>query len=168
MSTLLNASEILGFAVHIEQSGYEFYIETAKKFNDAKLMELFHFLAEEELKHEKIFKDLQKKLGSYSPPESYPGEYQNYMKDYLKSFAPKTNVTMKDKVKKVDSISDAIEMALTLEKDSVVFYSTLKRYVGDENKPAIDHIIEEEVNHVLKLNGFKHSGLEPAPDVDAL
>lgn len=168
MSNLLNASEILGFAVYIEQNGYQFYTETAKKFNNAKLMELFHFLADEELKHEITFKNLQQKLGSFTPHESYPDEYQNYMKDYLKSFAPKTNVTMKEMTAKINTIEDAVEMALTLEKDSVIFYSTLKRYIGDENKAAIDRIIEEEINHVLRLNGFKSTGLEPAPDVDAL
>lgn len=168
MSNLLNASEILGFAVHIEQNGYEFYIETAKKFNNEKLMTLFHYLADEERIHESTFKNLQKKIGEFTPHESYAGEYDGYMKDYLKSFAPKTNVTLKDMMAKISTIDDAIEMALTLEKDSVIFYTTLKRYVSDEHKPAIDRIIEEEVNHVMKLHGFKTNGLAPARDVDAL
>ena len=168
MSNLLNASEILDFAVHIEQNGYEFYVETAKKFNNEKLMELFHYLADEERVHEKTFKNLKEKIGSFTPQESYPGEYDGYMKDYLKAFAPKTNVTLKDRITKIKTIEDAIEMALIFEKDSVVFFSTLKRYVSDEHKPAIDRIIEEEINHVMKLHGFKSSGLSPAPDVDAL
>ncbi len=168
MSNLLNASEILGFAVHIEQNGYEFYIETAKKFNDEKLMKLFHYLADEERIHEKTFKTLQEKVGSFTPHESYAGEYEGYMKDYLKGFAPKTNETLQDRMAKINTIDDAIDMALIFEKDSVVFFSTLKRYVSDEHKPAIDRIIEEEVNHVLKLHGFKSAVTTPSPDVDAL
>ncbi|MCP5104063.1 MAG: ferritin family protein [bacterium] len=168
MSNLLNASEIIGFAVHIEQNGYEFYTETAKKFNNEKLMALFNYLAGEELNHERIFKELQKKVGTYTPQESYPGEYENYMKDYLKDFAPKTNVTLKDRLTKINTIDDAIEVALTFEKESVVFFSTLKRFVSEPDIGPIDKIIQEEVNHVLKLYGFKSSGMEPGPDVDAL
>lgn len=168
MSTLLNASEILGFAIYIEQNGYEFYVETAKKFNDAKLMELFHLLAEEEQGHERIFKKMKEDVGKFTPPESYPGEYEQYMKDYLKTFAPKTSENMKELIAKVESVGDALELALGFEKDSVVFYSTLKSFVSPRNKQMLDKIIEEEVTHILKISNFQNQSVPAGPDVDAL
>ena len=53
MSYLLDVKEILGFAVYIEQRGYEFYVEAMKKFPDPRATELFQYLADEEFKHEK-------------------------------------------------------------------------------------------------------------------
>ncbi len=168
MSNLLQVSEIVGFAVHIEQNGYAFYTETAKKFNDPKLMDLFHFMAEEELRHEKTFSDLQKTVGEYTPPESYRDEYETYMKDFLKGVSPKTNEAMKERVAKVEDLMDAINTAIGMEKDSIVFYSTLKRYVDDKNKGILNTIIEEEVSHLLKLHNFKNNEIPAPPDVDAL
>jgi rubrerythrin len=168
MSGLLNASEILEFAIYIEQNGYEFYVESAKKLKDEKLMQLFHFLAEEELTHEKTFKKLQKEAGSFTPPESYSGEYKNYMKDYLKTFTPTTSKKMNELMKKVNTMEDAVQMALGFEKDSVVFYTLLKEYVGDHHKPMVNDIIQEEIKHILKLNNFKTTHIPGTPDVDAL
>ncbi|MCX6579820.1 MAG: ferritin family protein [Candidatus Aminicenantes bacterium] len=168
MSDLLNASEILEFAVYIEQKGYQFYTESAKKLNDLKLMGLFNVLAEEELMHEHSFKKLQKEVGSFTPEESYDGEYQGYMKDYLKTFTPTTNEKMIKLVKRVNSVGDAVEMALGFEKDSVVFYNLLKNFVSGESKKMVDNIIQEEVRHVLRLNNFKSENIPEAPDVDAM
>ncbi len=167
MSTLLNASEVLGFAVYIEQNGYEFYTEGAKKFNNEKLVKLFHYMAEEEQNHERTFKTLKQEIGSFTPPESYPGEYEQYMKDYLKGFAPKSSDNMKKLVADTKNETEALDLALGFEKESVVFYSTLKNFVNEATKKTLDKIIEEEVNHILKINNFKNNELPEAQDVDA-
>lgn len=168
MSNLLNASDILEFAVYIEQKGYQFYIESAKKLDDLKLMELFHALAEEELRHEANFKKLQKEVGSFTAPESYDAEYQAYMKEYLKNFSPTTSEKMQKLVKKVNTVEDAVELALGFEKDSVVFYTLLKSFITSESQKMVDNIIHEELTHVLRLNNFKNENISESPDVDAL
>ncbi len=168
MSDLLNASDILEFAVYIEQKGYQFYTESAKKLNDLKLMGLFHSLAEEELRHESTFKKLQKELGSFTPQGSFDDEYRGYMKEYLKNFTPTTNEKMVKLVKKVNTVGDAVEMALGFEKDSVVFYTLLKNYISIESKKMVDNIIQEELTHVLRLNNFKNENISETQDVDAL
>ncbi|MDQ1350443.1 MAG: hypothetical protein QG657_745 [Acidobacteriota bacterium] len=168
MSNLLNASDILEFAVYIEQKGYQFYIESAKKLGDPKVMELFHALAEEELRHEANFKKLQREVGSFTPPDNYDDQYQGYMKEYLKNFSPTTSEKMQQLVKKVNKVDDAVEMALGFEKDSVVFYTLLKNYISTESQKMVDNIINEELTHVLKLNNFKIEYISESPDVDAL
>jgi len=151
MSQLLNVSEIVNFAVYIEQNGYEFYTDTAKKFDNLKLVKLFHYLAEEELKHESTFKKLGKAVGSFSPPETYEGEYDVYMKDFLKSHTLGDSRAVKEKVQAVSSIDDAIQVALGFEKDSVVFFASLKKFIGKEHLDTVDQIIQEEVSHITML-----------------
>lgn len=168
MSMLLNAGEILGFAIYIEKNGYEFYTEIAKKFEHPKLMAFLHLLAEDEQNHERTFKTMQSSVSSFHIPESYPGEYESYMKDYLKTFAPKSSETMKALAARTESIHDALELALSFEKDSVVFYSSLKNMVKKEQQDILDKIIAEEIHHILRITHFKSTVIPGVPDVDAL
>lgn len=167
MSFYLDVSEILQFAIYVEQNGYEFYTEIAKKFDDLKLLNLLHLLAEEEQNHERSFKIMKEKGGEFIPIESYSGEYEAYMKQYLNSFAPKSSQAMKERLANVNSLNSALDMGIGLEKDSIIFYSTLKGLVPQDSQKILDQIIQEEVKHLLKLSHFKITQVPDAPDVDA-
>jgi rubrerythrin len=163
MSTRLNITEILELAVYIEQKGYEFYTESAKKLGDLKLMQLFHLLAEEELNHERIFKKMIEKTGTTAPTD--PRENMN---GFLKEFAFGRGKSMKEKLKSLHTVEAALELALGIEKDSVVFYNTLKKHVTEEHMAEVEDVIREEVNHILQIWKFKTEEVPAPPDVDAL
>jgi rubrerythrin len=164
MSAALDIAEVLDFAVHMEQKGYEFYTMSAKKFNQLKMMQLFHLLAEQELKHEHIFKAMKENVGP--PAGDKAAEAQ--MTDYLKGFVFGERKSLKEKVNTLKTIEEIIDLAFGIEKDSVVFYAILKKYVGKEHEPAIENILQEEVNHVLMLQKYKTQEIPAPPDVDAL
>ena len=164
MSAVLDITEVLDFAIHLEQNGYEFYTMSAKKFNQLKMMQLFHLLAEQELQHEHIFKEMKEKV-------SLPGgdkAAEAKMNEYLQGFALGERKSLKDKVNTLQTIEEIIDLAFVIEKDSVVFYSMLKKYVGKEHEAAVENIIQEEVNHVLMLQKYKTQEIPAPPDVDAL
>jgi rubrerythrin len=154
MGKLLNMSEVLEFAVAIEQQGYKFYVETIKKMKEAKILALFQYLADEEFKHEHIFKELKKKVGDFTPPESYEGEYETYMNDFIKSNFLKKIDNMQATIDSVKTIDDAVHVALDLERDSIVFYTALKKYIGEDNQNVIETIIQEELSHIMKINHY--------------
>jgi rubrerythrin len=154
MGQLLNVGEAVEFAIYIEQNGCKFYLESMKKFNDKKLTELFRFLADEELKHEKTFKGLLKKTGTFTPAESYPGEYEAYMKDFLKTHALANDETLQKKLAEIKTIDDAVNMALDFEKDSIVLFAMVKKYIDDQNKSRVETIIQEEISHILKITQY--------------
>ncbi|UCH92422.1 MAG: ferritin family protein [Candidatus Aminicenantes bacterium] len=156
MGSLLNVGEVIEFAIYIEQNGYKFYVETIKKFKEKKLVDLFQYLADEEFKHEQTFKNLLKKTGSVTPHESYPGEYAMYMKDFLKTHALANEEVLKQKLEAINTIEDAINMALDFEKDSVVLFTMLEKYVEGENKKNVETIIQEELNHILRITRYRH------------
>ena len=155
MAALFNISEVIEFAVQIEQNGYEFYTQSAKKFSNEKVISLFHFLAEEELKHERVFKNLLTTVGSFSPPESYEGEYEIYRKEFLKAHSLGGRQEVQDKLELIKGENDALDFALEFEKDSIVFFTTLKKYVTEESHKKLDIIINEEVSHMTKLLAVK-------------
>jgi rubrerythrin len=156
MGQILNVGEVVEFAIYIEQNGYKFYVETIKKFSDEKLTTLFQFLADEEVRHEKIFKELLKRTGTVTPHESYPGEYEAYMKDFLKTHALANDEALKKTLASVKTLDDAVRMALEFEKDSIVLFSMLKKHIDDDNKPYVENIIQEEITHIFKINQYKH------------
>jgi rubrerythrin len=156
MGQLLNVGEAVEFAIYIEQNGCKFYLETMKKFNDEKLVELFQFLADEELKHEKTFRGLLKKTGTFTPPESSPGEYEAYMKDFLKTHALADDEALQKKLAGIKTIDDAVNMALDFEKDSIVLFTMVKKYIDDQNKSHVETIIQEEISHILKITQYMH------------
>ena len=156
MSNLLNVGEVVEYAIYIEQNGYKFYTETMKKFDDKKFLDLFQFLADEEFKHEATFKRLLKKTGTFTPHESYPGEYETYMKDFLKTHALSNEKALKEKLDSIKTIDDAVDVALDFEKDSIVLFTMLKKYVQDENKNTVEGIIQEEITHIVKISQYRH------------
>jgi rubrerythrin len=164
MDVKLNVNEILDFAVLVEEKGYAFYTATAKKFPNEKLMQLFHLLAEQEMKHERIFKQIKEKTASLETAQ-HP---DISIKDYLKGFIFGDSPAAREKAAAVTTIREAIDLALDFEKDSVVFYNTLKNFIGKEQEPLVEEIIQEEISHVLKLWKYKTTEIPAPPDVDAL
>ncbi len=155
MAYLLNVSEVIEFAVYIEQNGYKFYVESMKKVKDEKMIDLFQFMADEEFRHENLFKQLLEKTGKFSPHESYSGEYESYMRDFLKTHSLANDQALKAKIDSIQTTDDAIRMALDFEKDSIVLFSMLKNIIEEENKPTVEGIIQEEITHIAKINRFK-------------
>ena len=155
MSNLLNVTEVIEFAVYIEQNGYTFYNETKNKFDDQGLQDLFQFLGDEELKHEKTFKALVMQAGSFTPHERYAGEYSAYMRDFLKMHALGNDEALKNKIAGIKDAAGAVAMALEFEKDSIVLFTMLKKYIsGSKGEGLVDNIIQEELTHIYKINSF--------------
>jgi len=158
MSYLLKNSEILDFAVQIERSGYEFYIQALKKFDDAKTVAFFQYLADEEFHHEQVFLKMKEKWeeGKISAPDP---EYEAYMKDFCKSHILADKKAVQAKLKTVETFSDVLNMALDFEKDSVVFFTQLKSIVGADKTEPVDRVIQEELTHIRRILEFrKQSG----------
>ena len=57
-----------------------------------------------------------------------------------------------------DSIQGILELAIALEKDSVVFYVAIKETVPEGlGKDRVEQIIKEEMDHIILLSGIRSS-----------
>jgi rubrerythrin len=156
MGTDFRASEIFEIALKIEEHGEKFYnhaAATIAKTNELK--SLFEFLAAEEVNHRKIFSGMLSKIEQYQPPESFPGEYFEYLGAYAE------NLIFSDDefdaaMKKITGPEDAIEFAMQRELQSVLYYLEMKNLVPAGPQQAdIDKIVDEERRHYLKLSEIR-------------
>ena len=154
--SLFEPSEVFQFAVRIEENGERYYRQMAKKLEDKTLQDLFTSLADEEVKHKKIYQNLVSKMEKYEPFESYPGEYF----EYLRAYADNIIFDEKKLDSKISAIGDklsAIDFAIDNEVSSILYYQEIKNLVPKSQQAQIDKIIEEERRHFTRLTKIKQS-----------
>ena len=155
MSISFNADEILEVAQRIEQNGLNFYKAASNAVTDPKAKEMLSTLAEWEVGHEKLFRDMRKGL---TEDQRRPMVFDphNEMGLYLKATADQVVFTSKtDPAKMIGdqpSFQKILAVALEREKDSVVFYAGMKRFVpASLGAGNIEAILQEEVSHVAMI-----------------
>lgn len=146
-------SEVLQMAVEIEKKGKAFYESVAGSVKDAKAVDLFRFLAAEEVKHQHLFQDMLKEV------ETIHGPYDNtevilYFKALVdrRIFPSDKEGELMDQ--HLNDLSVATKIAVSMEKDSILFYYELLPAIREKDHDIIHKIIEEERNHILRLTEF--------------
>lgn len=158
MPGLFKASEMLGVAVEIERNGEAFYTAMAERLKNEKVKELFRFLADEERQHIRDFQKMMESVGEYRPVgESYPGEYEAYVKALADSRIFTKKMDPEELAEAVKTVRQALDMAMGAEKESILFYTEMKRFVPGSEHEVMDGIIEQERNHLMKLADLKAS-----------
>ena len=81
--SVFSASDIVEFAVRIEENGANFYKYAVQLLKDEEAKGIFSRLADEELNHKRIFEKIFAAMEKDTPPESYAGEYAAYLHNYV-------------------------------------------------------------------------------------
>ena len=157
MPEIFKAAEILKTAIRIEENGIIFYREMLNKFKAQELQEIFSFLADEDERHRKIFEEMLSKTERYEMVDSYPGEYEAYLRAFADEHVFSKEKTGQLMAEKVKDIKGAIQFGIEVELDSINYYQEIKRFVPDYQKTVIEKIVDEERGHFLKLSGIKKS-----------
>ncbi|MFP4681837.1 MAG: ferritin-like domain-containing protein [Chitinispirillaceae bacterium] len=155
MSQVFNAEEIFSIGIQIEKNGRLYYQTVADNSSDQELKTLFSSLARWEENHIEIFEKLSSEM-----PENQ--KYQNLFDPddsvhlYLKAVADSHIFVKNSDIEKLalscNSPGDALELALQFEKDSVVFYSSMKEFVREDlGRNQLDKLIHEELTHVGQI-----------------
>jgi len=147
-------SEIYQFAIRLEENGEKFYRQMAQKFENAKLKDLFIYLADQEVKHKKLFELMVSKIEKYAPPEIYPEEYFNYIRALADDIIFNEK-KLAEEMSKIKDIIGAIDYAKENESASILYYQGIKNLISDSQHASIDKIIEEERNHFVELSQLK-------------
>lgn len=143
--------EIIDIAIGIEETGFEFYSLSAKKFSDPIISDIFSFLSNEELAHKKLFQ-------SFNRADDTKGIFTDEYYSYLRAIGggrifEKQQTTIDQVVAGITTPLEAIKHAFGTEKDSILFYSEMKILYqkNPETLSLIDKIIGEERKHVATL-----------------
>lgn len=148
---MFSGSEIVELGIQIEKNGRDFYNTLLNQSRDTKYRDIFKYLAGEEEKHIVIFQNMLSNVEKYEQTESYPGEYSAYMN----ALAGEYVFTQKDKgievAKNVRSDKGAIELGIGFEKDSIIFYTGMKKMVQEYDRKAIENLITQEQDHLRRF-----------------
>jgi len=147
-----NADEIFEMAEQIERNGAKFYrkaAETAEGTNRDLLLRL----AAMEDDHEKTFAAMRAELAEAEQrpltfdPNDEAALYLQAMADG-EVFGADPSASLSGR----EPLEDILTIAIGLEKDSIVFYESMKVMVPEgAGKEKIDAIIKQEIGHILNL-----------------
>lgn len=156
MSVYFNADEVFEMAMDTERNGEAFYRKAMELAKDQSVRDRFKFLMEQEEEHYATFKKLKESLsGKESRPTAADPEDQGFL--YLDALVKSrlfTNVREAEELaEKVANEIEALKAALSFEKDTIIFFQTMKELTGENlGKDEIDRIIEEEHKHVILIS----------------
>ena len=155
MGNLFSATDIAEIGVQIEKNGKDFYDGVGKLSKNPKAKEVFEFLRGEEEKHIKRFEGLLSQVKKYEPSEAYPGEYFAYLKALSEGYIFTKANKGAEIARVIKSEKEAVDTGIGFEKDSILFYHEMKRFILSGEHKIIDKLIEEEQEHLRKLTDAK-------------
>jgi rubrerythrin len=155
MSIFFSAGEVLDAAMGIEKNGAAFYEEMSRKTQNKDIKAIYEYLVSEEKKHFTTFQNMKGSTGNYSPPESYPGEYMQYLKSLIDNTVFTDETRAKEKAATTVDEIEALDTGIQAEKDSILFYSEMQNLVVASDRQVIYDIVNEEKAHLRQLSELK-------------
>lgn len=153
MGSLFYANEIVKMNITEEQNGAAYYTALAEKARSKKLREAAARIAAQERHHEKLFTELLEKLGEPDIAETYPGEYDAYVKALLNyKIFPDAEAAAAMAREKTDA--EAVRLAIQTERNTLLLLEELRKHVPDAQRKYVDITIREEQQHLADLNAI--------------
>jgi len=151
-----NADEVYEMAEQIERNGAAYYRAAAVTLEDAGLQRILTDLAAMEDEHEQAFHDMRQELPPAQRTEEKfdpTGEGALYLHAMVQGKVFDSGSDPAGQLAGSGNIREILRAAIEMEKNSIVFYLTVKKMVGTEaGKSRVDDIIEEEMSHVAMLS----------------
>ena len=155
MANILQPAEIVDIGIEKEKKRRDFYALAAEHFKEKKeLAELFGRLRDWEEEHIRKFQKIRDSVSRAQYTESYDGETEAYM-DALVDSDLYGNITPQKFASLVTSPVDALQKGIGFEKDAILFFSSLARFIDAKNQEIVGKLIAEERQHLLYLFNMK-------------
>lgn len=149
---MFSIQEILDLAIRIENNGESVYRRAVDEISETELASLLQWMADEEVAHARWFSELKHKVGTPSTNPFMVEMSREIFADFLgeKSFSHK-DVDFS----KIERVSDLVAVFIEFEKDTILFYETLKPFIEDHDTlNNLERIIVEENKHIAMLHQF--------------
>jgi rubrerythrin len=154
MANLFNAAEVIDMGITKEKRRRDFYGKVAEAFKEKDLKELFGRLRDWEDEHVRKFTDIRKSVMEEETEDRYPGELNDYMNALVDDLLYK-QVSAAGFAKNVKSPIDAIRYGMGFERDAILFFNELLKYMTSANQERILELIKEEKKHLMYLAEMK-------------
>lgn len=159
-----NLHELFEMARRIEHNGVRFYHHLANISVDPGRQQTFAELAAMEHQHEQTFVEMQDNLAKAAKRQQTLHRSDSQQAQYLWAWVDKhvfdTSADPVAKLQGNETTKELLQVAIGLEKDSIVFYQGLRESLpGKDAQAGVGAIIAEEMQHIARLAGMI-SGLE--------
>jgi len=146
-------AEVYRLAEAIEKHGQEFYTQAAATAVDGATRGVLKHLADEESRHAGIFAAWrQQHCGA---EDVHVVDLDEQVQGYLEAVAANHVFNLGQEVAEllgsVQSPESALRLALSFEKDTIVFFTALREAVPVEQREKVEQMIREELRHVRDL-----------------
>jgi len=154
---ILQPSDIVDIGIEKEKKRRDFYGMAADRFSDdEEIAGLFAKLRDWEETHVRKFQGIRDEVAGGNYAESYSGEIEDYMQAVVDEDLY-SDITPEKFAETIESPVDALERGVGFEKDAILFFGELSRFVESnaKAKSVIDQLIKEEQQHMLQLFEMK-------------
>jgi rubrerythrin len=155
MSIVFSSSELINIAIGIERRGITFYDIMAKSTDNEIARTVFENLVDMERRHLEIFQDMLGEVDEEMPAESSTSEYSGYLQALIDDAVFTDDMITSEMASQADSDIKAIELGISAEKDSILFYYEMRDIMPGQVLPVINGIITEEKSHLQQLSQIK-------------
>jgi rubrerythrin len=155
MSIAFSPGELVNIAIGIERSGITFYDIMARTTDNEKAREIFEDFVGMEREHLNLFQEMLAGIGDKLPPEAATPEYSGYLQALIDDAVFTNDAIMSEMVTQADSDIKALEVGISAEKDSILFYHALKDIMPARSAPVLEKILAEEKSHLQQLTALK-------------
>lgn len=147
-------NEIIEFAIQVERCGYSFYNKALERKDlSEKIYDILKMLRDDEKEHEKKFESLRSDIDNKTVDDSIDWfTVSQYLKSIIDSHIFFDSNNAINLALNAKNSLEILEKAIVFEKDTLLFFLTLDKYLnikGDKN--IINKIAEEEKIHIIKL-----------------
>jgi rubrerythrin len=151
---IFNIAEVIDMGIEKEKKRRDFYGLVAERSRDERIKNLFFRLKTWEEEHIRRFGSIRDSAKAEEAQESYEGEFAAYMKALVDDKLYR-QVSAKEFSKNVKSPVAAIQYALGFEKDAILFFNELLKFMEPYQTDKVRELIEEEKRHIIYLAKLK-------------
>ena len=155
MSIVSSGDELVNIAIDIERRGITFYDVMAKSTDNEIARAVFEELVVMEREHLDAFEEMLAEITTQPSEEVESSEYPGYLQALIDEAVFTDDLITSEMATQADSDLKALELAISAEKDSILFYYEMRDNVPQRITSLINRIIAEEKTHLRQLSEIK-------------
>jgi rubrerythrin len=160
MSVIFSGDELIKIAIDIERRGISFYDVMAKSTDNEMARAAFDGLAAMEREHLVVFQNMLAENRADRTENVLEQQYPGYVQALIDEAVFSNDLITSEMAMQADNDIKAIELGITAEKDSILFYYEIKENLAPRDIPVMERIIAEEKSHLQQLSEIKKKILD--------
>ena len=159
---MFTLQDLLDIAVKMEKNGEAIYRNAAEEAKLPEIASLLTWMADEEANHQKWFERCKREWGTTA--KAIPEE-EGMLPEILNQMMGNKSLSLDEvSFSEIDSPSRLMAVFKEFETDTLLFYDFLKAFIEDPHAlEGLDRIIQEEKNHIQKLEAMAGTSDDGAP-----